>query len=134
MRERTRHLSWSMASDGCIQRDSLAFPSEGLSPTFLEQSPDGGTGATEEQAVSQAQCSYLLFNFCQGLDGDSQEIKRLHLKTQTKLPFLMAAECPLSLTTSSCPSIPTHPPPHRNGHCVTQSLRAQGKSIKYMVG
>ena len=31
--------------------------------------------------------AYLFFNFCQRFDGDSQEIKGLHLKIQIKSSF-----------------------------------------------
>lgn len=46
--ETQKALVMSMSRDGCMQRDSV-FPSEGLlHPSFLEQSPDGRTGALEE--------------------------------------------------------------------------------------
>lgn len=80
---------------GVLKMTDWFFLRRALAPTFSGTEADGGTGMLES-AVSQAQRTYLLFNFCQGLDGDSQEIKRLHLKIQTKSPLWRLENAPCS--------------------------------------
>lgn len=73
------------------------FSSEGhptpTSSPFLGRTPIGARRPHGEQAGPGPTCpqsgelAYLLFNFCQRFDGDSQEIKGLHLQIQIKSSF-----------------------------------------------